>query len=153
MYQVIYSRHISYLYFNPLYLKLLIHVSQSELFGTRKITLKYNLSEMNFQYYFTITNSKFRILNSELKIPNSKIRSTNIGILHSVLLCICTVSKWQQLIFFRGYFKLTNKKQKAARLKLIDTFFIYPSSNDSSPYRVISFLLTIQISPHNLPVR
>ena len=48
MYQWIYSTHISYLYFNPLYLKLL--VSQSKLSGIRKVTLKYKLSEMNFDF-------------------------------------------------------------------------------------------------------
>ena len=48
VYQRIYSRHISYLYFNSLYLKLL--VSQNKLSGIRKDTLKYKLSEMNFDF-------------------------------------------------------------------------------------------------------
>ena len=51
VYQKIYSRHISCSYFNSLYLKLLI--SKSKLSGTRKVTLKYKLFEMNI--YFEIS--------------------------------------------------------------------------------------------------
>ena len=43
-----YTRHISYLYITSFYLKLL--VSQSQLSGIRKDTLKYKLSEMNFDF-------------------------------------------------------------------------------------------------------
>ena len=42
------SKDISYLYFNSLYLKLL--VSQSKLSEIRKDTLKYKLYEMNFDF-------------------------------------------------------------------------------------------------------
>ena len=48
VYQRIYSRYISYLYFNFLYPKL--RVSQNKLSGIRKDTLKYKLSEMNFDF-------------------------------------------------------------------------------------------------------
>ena len=48
MYERIYSRHIFYLYFNSLYLKLL--VSPSNLSEIRKDILKYKLSEMNFDF-------------------------------------------------------------------------------------------------------
>ena len=48
VYQRIYSRHIYYLYFNSLYLKLL--VSQSKLSWIIKDTLKYKLSELNFDF-------------------------------------------------------------------------------------------------------
>ena len=48
MYQRIYSRHISYLYFNSLYFQL--QVSTSKLSGIRKDTLKYKMSKINFDF-------------------------------------------------------------------------------------------------------
>ena len=56
MYQRIYSRHISYLYFNSLYLKLL--VSQSKLSVIRKDTLKYKMSELNFDFEIPRVDSR-----------------------------------------------------------------------------------------------